>query len=242
MKTPILSTMLIGAVLIAPAVLVARDARAQGITVFDPSTYAQSVLTAARALSQINNQIQSLQNEATMLANQARNLTSVSFPELQQITADLQQIDRLMGQVQSIGFTIGNLDTEFARLFPGSAGQGTTLDQRVASAQSRLTSAMAAYRQTMGVQAQVVADVQKDAATLSSLSARSQSAQGALQVAQTTNQLLALAAKQQFQIQQLEAAQFRAQALDQAQRAQALIDAAAATKTFLGTGTAYTPR
>lgn len=237
-----MATGLLAGLMITPIPLVIPAAPALAIIVFDPSNYATNVLTAARALQQINNQIQSLQNEATMLANQARNLGTVSFPELQQITTDLQQIDRLMGQAQSIGFNVGNLDAEFARLFPGAAGQGASLDQRVVVAQSRLSSAMAAYKQTMSVQAEVVANVQADAATLSSLAARSQGSEGALQVAQTTNQLLALTAKQQFQIQQLMAAQYRGQAIDQAQKAQASIDAAAATKAFLGTGTAYTPR
>ena len=40
--------------------------------VFDGANYAQNVLEAARALQQINNQIQSLQNEANMLMNMAR--------------------------------------------------------------------------------------------------------------------------------------------------------------------------
>jgi len=237
-----MSGLLAGAMTVVPVLIAIPTTPAQAIIVFDPSNYAQNLLTAARALQQVNNQIQSLQNEATMLANQARNLTSVSFPELQQITADLQRIGRLMSQAQAISFTIDNLDAEFAKLFPGAVGQGASLDQHVANARTRVTSAMSAYKQTMAVQAQVVADVQADATTLSSLSARSQSAEGALQVAQTANQLAALAAKQQFQIEQLMAAQYRAQALDQAQRAQSSIDAAAATKAFLGTGTAYTPR
>ncbi len=37
--------------------------------VYDPTNYAQNVLTAARTLEQINHQITSLQNEATMLIN-----------------------------------------------------------------------------------------------------------------------------------------------------------------------------
>src|SRR3546814_17598071 len=35
---------------------------AQAIVVFDPSNYSQNLLTAARTLQQLNNQIQSLQN------------------------------------------------------------------------------------------------------------------------------------------------------------------------------------
>ncbi|PTX38404.1 P-type conjugative transfer protein TrbJ [Gemmobacter caeni] len=43
-----------------------------GRIVYDPTNYAQNLLTAARTLEQINHQITSLQNEAQMLINQAR--------------------------------------------------------------------------------------------------------------------------------------------------------------------------
>src|SRR3546814_8714262 len=46
--------------------ITSTPAQAQ-ITVFDPGNYSQNLLTAARTLQQINNQIQSLQNEANML-------------------------------------------------------------------------------------------------------------------------------------------------------------------------------
>lgn len=39
---------------------------AQALTVYDPWNYAQNMMSAARALEQINNQITSLQNEAQM--------------------------------------------------------------------------------------------------------------------------------------------------------------------------------
>ena len=54
-------------------------ARAQWI-VFDPTNYAQNVLTAARELQQVNNEIQGLENQATMLINQARNLAACPIP------------------------------------------------------------------------------------------------------------------------------------------------------------------
>ncbi len=37
--------------------------------VFDATNFAQNILQASRALEQINNQIRSLQNQATMLQN-----------------------------------------------------------------------------------------------------------------------------------------------------------------------------
>src|SRR5258708_4507298 len=37
------------------------------LIVFDPTNFSQNVLTAARELQQVNNEIQSLENQATML-------------------------------------------------------------------------------------------------------------------------------------------------------------------------------
>ncbi|WP_157219137.1 P-type conjugative transfer protein TrbJ [Flavisphingomonas formosensis] len=215
---------------------------AQAIVVFDPSNYSQNILTAARTLQQINNQIQMLQNQARGLLNQARNLSTIGFPELQAITQTLQQIDRLMGQAQGIQFRVSGLDQQFGQMFPRNFGQAVTTNQQVVTARSRMDAARSAFQQTMTVQAQVVEAVSADAKTLNGIVARSQDAQGALQASQATNQLLALSAKQQFQIQTLMAAQYRADALEQARRAQSQADGQAATAQFLGSGSAYTPQ
>jgi type IV secretion system protein VirB4 len=229
-----------GAVITAVA-LPAAPAHAQ-FTVFDPTNYTQNLLTAARSLQQINNQIQSLQNQATMLLNQAKNLARVDFPELQQLNQQLQQIDRLMGEAQTIDFRVSGLDQQFKQLFPQSLTRALPAAQQVQAARSRLDAAMDAYRQTMRMQAQVAENVQSDAGLLQTLAGRSQDAEGALQAAQTTNQLLALSAKQQLQIQNLIAAQYRAQATEAARRAQAEIDGRLLTRKFLGSGAAYPSR
>ena len=60
------------------ALILCASAPAQAqFTVFDPTNYSQNLLTAARALDQINNQIAGLENQAQMLINQARNLASL---------------------------------------------------------------------------------------------------------------------------------------------------------------------
>lgn len=217
----------------------AEPARAQ-LKVFDPTNYSQNLLSAARALSQIDNQIKSLQNEAQMLLANARNLQTIDFPELQQVESNLQAIDRLMGQAQGIDFRIDGLEAQLDRLFPRAFNQALGTDGRVRDAKARLDAASAAYRQTMGVQSHVVSGLRADAAMLATIVGRSQNAQGALQAQQATNQLLALAAKQQFQIQDMMAAQYRAEATEAARRAQAEADGRAATRKFLGSGTAYT--
>ncbi|MEO0419473.1 MAG: P-type conjugative transfer protein TrbJ [Pseudomonadota bacterium] len=215
---------------------------AQALPVFDSSNYAQNVLTAARTLKQINQQIQQLQNEAQMLVNQARNLTTIDFPELEELREKLQEIDRLMGQAQGIDFELDTLDQRFRQLFPQDFDEALNSDQRIANARERLDAAMAGFRQTMGVQSTIVANVQEDAQALQAIIARSQGAEGSLAAQQATNQLLALTAKQQFQLQQLMAAQFRSEAVEAARRVQESQEARAATKKFLGKGRAYTPR
>lgn len=218
-------------------------ARAQfGGVVFDPRNYSQNILTAARTLQQINNQIQSLQNEATMLINQSKNLARIDFPQLQAITQTLREIDRLMGQAQAIRFQVSGLDQQFSRLFPNDFGQALRSDQRVIGARSRLDASMDAFRHTMTMQAQVAENVSADTRTLSEIVSRSQGAEGSLQAQQATNQLLALTAKQQFQIQNLMAAQYRADTTEAARRVQAEEEARTATRKFLGSGRAYTPQ
>ena len=106
---------------------------------------------------------------------------------------------------------------------------------------ARLDASMGAFRQTMTVQAQVVENIQSDTEALADIVARSQGAEGSLQAQQATNQLLALTAKQQLQLQHMMAAQFRSEAVEQARRATQAAEARAATKKFLGTGSAYTP-
>jgi len=66
--------------------------------VYDPTNYSQNLLSAARALEQIQNQITSLQNEAQMLINQARNLTSLPTSLLSQIDGNFSQMQVLLRQ------------------------------------------------------------------------------------------------------------------------------------------------
>jgi len=218
----------------------APPAQAQ-LTVFDPTNYAQNILTAARTLQSVNQQIRQLQNEAQMLTNQGKNLARIDFPQLQALEAKLAAIDALMGRATSIDFKVDELDARFAKLFGQDFSAALTTDARVRDARSRLDASMAAYRQTMSVQAGVVENIRDDAQVLSQIVHKSQGAQGSLQAQQATNQLLALTTKQQFQLQQMMASQFRSEAMEHARQATQAAEARAATKKFLGSGSAYTP-
>ncbi|ATE66366.1 P-type conjugative transfer protein TrbJ [Rhizorhabdus dicambivorans] len=226
---------------VAAVVLVPdTPARAQ-LSVFDPSNYAQNILTAARTLQQVNQQIRQLQNEADMLTNMGKNLSKIDFPQLNALKQKLAEIDRLMGQAQGIDFKVDQLDERFSQLFPRDFASALRGDRRIVDARARLDASYEAFRHTMAVQNRVVENVRDDAQTLAEIVDRSQGAEGSLQAQQATNQLLALTAKQQFQVQQMMAAQFRSDALEQARRATQAAEARAATKKFLGSGSAYPP-
>ena len=224
----------------APLALALPASPAAAIPVFDSTNYAQNLLQAARALEQINHQIQSLQNEAAMLQNMARNLERIDFPQLERLRSAMQRIDRLMGQAQGIDFRVDRLDERIRTMFPGVVERVLGRDQRVAQARARLEAAMGGFRQAMGVQAQVAENVRADAGLLEELIGRSQDAAGSLQVSQAANQLLALGISQQLQLQNLMAAEFRQSSIERARQAQAEADGRAATRRFLGTGRAYT--
>ncbi len=214
---------------------------AAAMPVFDSANYAQNLLTAARTLQQINQQIASLQNEAQMLANMDKHLKRVDFPELEALKGNLLEVEKLMKQGDSVGFDAAALEARLGTLFPQELRLGDRAEQ-VADAKARLDAAMASFRQSMAVQSQIVANVGEDAQVLAGLAARSNGAEGSLQVAQATNQLLALAAKQQLQLQFMMATEYRAASLDRARAAQSAVEARARTKRFLGDGKAYTPQ
>lgn len=229
-----------GGSLALSTMLPSNPAQAQ-MAVFDPRNYAQNIVTAARTLQSVNQQIQQLQNEAQMLVNQGKNLARIDFPQLDGLNSRLARIDGLMGRATQIDFRVDELDARFAKLYPQDFNAALTTDARVRDARSRLDASMAAYRHTLTVQAGVVENVHEDAEALKEIALRSQGAQGSLQAQQATNQLLALTAKQQMQLQQLMAAQFRSDATERARQATQGIEARAATKKFLGSGSAYTP-
>jgi P-type conjugative transfer protein TrbJ len=226
------ATVSLGGTMILPTV------PAIAIPVFDATNYAQNLLQAARALEQINHQIQSLQNEAAMLQNMARNLERIDFPQLERINSSLRQIDQLMGEAKGIGFKADELEERFRSAFPGSVERALRNDARAAEARTRLDNALDAFRHGMIVQAEVVANVRKDAEILSELSRASDGAAGSLQAQQATNQLIALSTKQQLQLQEMMAAEYREASLERARRAQTEAEARAATRRFLGTGKA----
>ncbi|MET4349489.1 P-type conjugative transfer protein TrbJ [Bradyrhizobium sp. RT9a] len=216
-----------------------RVGKAQWI-VFDPNNYVQNVLTAARELQQINNQITSLQNEAQMLINQAKNLASLPYSSLQQLEQSIQRTQQLLSQAQRIAYDVQQIDRAFSTTYaPTSASMSNGL--LVANAQTRWQNAVAGLQDAMRVQATVVGNLDTNRTQMSALVTASQGASGALQASQAGNQLLALQAQQLADLTATVAAQGRAQTLEAAQRASAQDQGREQMRRFLTQGQGYQP-
>src|ERR1700742_319982 len=106
------------------------------LVVFDPDSYAQNVLIAARALQQVNNQIVSLQNQAQMLINQAKNLATLPFSSLLQLEQSILRTQQLLAQAQRIAYDIRQIDRAFSTTY-ASGSYGMSNQTMIANAQSR---------------------------------------------------------------------------------------------------------
>lgn len=214
-------------------------ARAQFV-VFDPSNYAQNVLTAAHTLQQINNQITSLQNQARSLLNQARNLTSLPYSSLQAVQQSLTQTQQLLNQAQRIAFNIQQIDRAFSTQY-GPVNSSTSSSALIAGAQQRWQNSLAALQDAMRVQAGIVQSIDTARTQAGSLVSSSQSAVGALQSSQAGNQLLGLQSKQLADVTALLAAQGRAQSLEMARMAEAQEQGREQMTRFIAPGAGYQP-
>lgn len=213
---------------------------AHAIIVFDPSNYAQNVLTAARTLEQITHQITSLQNEAQMLINQAKNLASLPFSALQQIQQSVQKTQQLLQQAQGIAFNVQQIDQMFQQKY-GNVSLSASDQQLVANARDRWKNTVGGLQDAMRVQAGVVGNIDSNRAQMSALVGQSQSATGALQATQAGNQLLALQSQQLSDLVAVVSANGRASALTDAERAAAAEQGREQRRRFLTPGAGYQP-
>lgn len=215
-------------------------APAQAITVYDPWNHSQNLLTAARSLEQINNQITSLQNETQMLINQARNLASLPYSSLQRLQQSVERTRQLLGEAQRIAFDVAEIDQAFSTTY-GPASTTASDQDLIEGARERWRTTVAALEDAMRVQAGVVTNLEATRTEMPALIGKSQGATGALQATQAGNQMLALQAQQLADLTAVVAADARAQNLEAAQRAAAQEQAREQLRRFLAPGSGYQP-
>jgi P-type conjugative transfer protein TrbJ len=201
------------------AIAISSPATAQfGGIVYDPSNYAQNVLTAARSLEAVNNQIRQIENQAQSLINQGKNLATLPVSTLSTLQQQIQQTRQLLGAAQRIAYNVQDIQTTFSERYSGT-NLTAPESQMVADANDRWQDSVGAFEDALRVQAGAVGNLQGTKASIDTLVSASQSASGALQAAQAGNQLLALQSQQLTDLTAVMAAQGRAQTLAAARSA-----------------------
>lgn len=237
MKSPTRVFMMLPA---AAGVLIGGALPSLALTVFDPSNFQQNLLSAARALEQINNQIRSLQNQAEVLLRMDQNLASLGTtisPDLQRTLADIQT------QVQAgegIALRLRETQNSYDENFPGQVSAALSSDDVLRNATTRWEEEYAAFKRSALVQGQIADSMETDARLLGDALASSRNAVGALEAAQAGNELTGLSVKQSIALQGLLTVQARAETLTRARDLATEEEARQRFKSFVGTGSAYT--
>lgn len=233
-RLALLSTIAITACILA-------GGKARGLTVFDPLNYEQNLLTAARTLENLQNQVRLLQGQAQQLLRLDLNLQPLSGGIGGDLQGTLTQLRARIGEGEALALKVRETDAAFERLYPKTFSDALTSDELVRAARTRWEEAHAGFRRAALLQGQVSETIDSDGRLLGGVLLRSQSAVGALQVAQAGNELTALNVKQALQLQALLAVQHRADTADRMRSVISEEEARQRFRTFMGTGRAYSP-
>ena len=227
------------AVALSALATIAVPRTATAITVFDPLNYQENVLSAVRAMEQINNQVRQLQNEAQALLRMDQNLqrlgTTIS-PDLQRSLADIQARLR---EGEGLALKLRETEAGYAKLYPNETTSLPSSDDQLRTAKDRWDEEYASLKRSALLQGQIVDGIGADSRLLDDALSRSRTASGALDVTQAGNELSALGVKQSLQLQGLLAAQARTETLNRARDLAIENEARQRFKSFVGSGQAY---
>ena len=173
---------------------------AQAFVVFDPWNYGQNLMTAARSLEEIQNQVKQLTNEAQSLAKMDLNLAQLGSSIGGDLKSQMNDIKSLLDKANGIALTVSATDSQMKSLFPSDYASALTSNQTLQAAKSRWNETLSAFKRSMSLEAKVVENTTQDGNDLSDLLSKSASAVGNLQVQQAGNELLGLSVKQQLQL------------------------------------------
>lgn len=236
MKALLLSAAMLPPLTLSPTA--PASAQLFGGIVYDPSNYAQNLLTAVRTLEMINNQIKQLVNEAQMIANQVKDLTNLPYTARAALNARLAEIDTLIKTAKGLAFDVASIDASFKALYPEDYASFSNAAM-AADARRHWQEASRAFHDAVIMQAKVTESIAADLGTLDEIVRESETAIGGLQVAQAGNQLLALQTKQSMHTAELMAVNARADALDRARQLQMEERARIQRTRFVGDGIIY---
>ena len=136
------------------------------------------------------------------------------YSSLAQLQQSITRTEQLLAQAQGIAYNVATINQAFRQAYPQSYSSSTSSQQLLAAAQTRWQNSLTGFQNAMQVQAGVVQNLDTTRTQISALTSSSQSASGALQAAQSGNQLIALQTTQLADLTAVIAAIARAQSLE----------------------------
>ncbi|MGE0768108.1 MAG: P-type conjugative transfer protein TrbJ [Hyphomicrobiaceae bacterium] len=215
---------------------------AHALTVFDPANYQQNLLSAARALEQINTQVRALQNQAQMILRMDQNLTRLGGTLSPDLQRTLTGIQTQLHSGQGIALKLQQTQSTYERLFPAQVSAALSSDDVLRNAKTRWDEEYAGLKRAALLQGQIADGIETDTRLLGDAMTRSRNAVGALEATQAGNELTSLSVKQSLALQGLLAAQHRAETITRARNLAAEDEARQRFKSFVGTGSGYSGR
>lgn len=183
------------------ATLAASPAQAQRI-VYDPTNYAQNVLSAARALEQIRNQLRQIEQAAAMLRQNPLQLS----PEL---TQSIGEARALFETAQGIAFDVESLGDDLRTLYP-ETWEEFDLDQVLGQSDQWMRESRASLQRAMEAEANAARSIERTRGRIDRALQSSSGSEGQTGAIQAGNQLLGIQASQLAEIHTLLIAQGRA--------------------------------
>lgn len=187
--------------LLTVTLMAAPPARAQRI-VYDPTNYAQNLLSASRALQQVRNQIAQIEQAAAMLRQNPLQLS----PELSQSIADARG---LFDTARGLQFQVESLGEDLRTLYP-ETWEDFDLDEVLSRSQQWTRESRASLERAMAAEARAAEALESTRGHIDRALTSSASAEGQTGAIQASNQLLGIQASQLAEIQALLIAQGRA--------------------------------
>ncbi|HCK84687.1 MAG TPA: P-type conjugative transfer protein TrbJ [Hyphomonadaceae bacterium] len=191
----------LGSLVLSAMLLAAPPARAQW-TVYDPTNFAQNLLSAARALEQIRNQIAQIEQAAAMLRTNPLQLS----PELSQ---SIGQARELFSAAQGLAFEIDGLSEDLRTLYP-ETWEEFDLERIGEQSDNWLAESRASLERAMAAEAGAVRSIERAQGHIERALQSSSQSEGQTGAIQAGNQLLGIQASQLAEIHALLIAQGRA--------------------------------
>lgn len=179
----------------------ASPAYAQRI-VYDPTNYAQNLLSAARALEQIRNQIAQIEQAAAMLRQNPLQLS----PELSQSIGEAR---RLLASAQGLAFEVESMGEDIRALYPETWEQ-FDLESVLGQSDRWMAESRQSLERAMAAEANAARSIQRAQGQIDRALQSSAQSEGQTGAVQAGNQLLGIQASQLAEIHALLAAQGRA--------------------------------